>query len=225
MTSKKSVTPKSRRYTLIGGIVGIIAISIAVACILGAVFLYSSASISMPLAVRFFDFRIWIPYPNLGYHWNYQAISDLGVGTTSYMFNVGLIITGVLFFPVFPTLLKPLEYTRTAKIGVLIGIFAVASLIGIGLFSEVTGIYHYTFSVLFWMPVALVAGVLSLGMRSSSFFSKAVQYIGYFEWAAGWALGVLTVLYGAIPEWLMLLTLVIWIYPLGTEMVIKGRRA
>jgi len=224
MARKKSGTLKGVPLTLIGGIIAVVAISIAVICILGAVFLYTSASLSMPLAVKFFGFRTWIPFPNYGYDWTHQAISDLGVGPTSFMFNVGLIITGVLCFPFFPTLLKPLEYTRTAKIGILIGIFAGASLIGIGLFSEVAGFYHNLFSILFWMPIALTAGVLSYSMRSSSFFSKTVQWVGYFEWVAGWTLGVLTLLYGAIPEWLMLLTLVIWVYTLSIEMVIKGRR-
>jgi hypothetical membrane protein len=222
---KKSGASEGRRYTLIGGIIAFVAVSIAVVCILGAVFLYTSASPLKPYSVTFFTFRTWIPVPNSGYYWTSQTISDLGVGPTSLLFSAGIIITGVLCFPFFPTLLKPLEYTRTAKVGVLIGILAAAFLIDIGLFSEVLGFYHDLFSVLFWASVALTAGVLSLAMRSSSFFSRTVQYIGYFEWAAGWTLGVLTALYGAIPEWFAFLTLVIWIYALSIETVIKGRKS
>ncbi|MFB0563358.1 MAG: DUF998 domain-containing protein [Candidatus Lokiarchaeia archaeon] len=225
MASKKSGTHKGAPLTLIGGILGFVAISIAVICILGAVFLYTSASPLMPYSVKLFTFRTWIPIPNFGYDWTRQAISDLGVGPTSFMFNVGLMITGVLCFPFFPTLLGSLGYTRTAKIGVLIGIFAGLALIGIGAFSEVAGFQHNLFSILFWMLVALAAGVLSYAMRSTSLFSKTVQWIGYFEFVGGWVLGILTAIYGAIPEWLMLLVLVIWVYALSIEMVIKGRTA
>ncbi len=223
VANEKSGTFMGVPLLLIGGIIGFVAISIAVICILGAVFLYTSASPFMPYAVRL-GFRFWVPVSNFGYTWTTQAISDLGVGTTSFMFNVGLIITGILCFPFFPTILQPLGNTRTAKIGVLIGLVAGAALIGIGVFSEVASFQHNLFSILFWMLIALAAGILSYTMRSSTAFSKTVQWIGYFEFVGGWILGVLTALYGAIPEWLMLLVLVIWVYALSVEMVIKGRR-
>jgi len=224
VASKKSGTRKGGRYTLIGGIIAVALISFAVACILGAVLLYTSSPLK-PYSVNLFGFATWIPGPNVGYSWTTQWISDLGVGPSSFIFNVGLMITGVICLPFFPTTLKPLGYTRSAKIGAVIGIAAGAALIGIGAFPENAGFYHGLFSILFWSLVAVSAGVLSYSMRSSSFFSKTMQYIGYFEWAAGWTLGVLTALYGAIPEWFMLLTLVIWVYALGIEMVIKGRKA
>jgi hypothetical membrane protein len=223
--NKKSGLGKKLPLTFIGGVVAFLGITIAVVCILGAVFLYTSVSPVMPYSVKIFLFRTWVPVPNFGYSWTRQAISDLGVGPTSFMFNVGLIITGILYLPFLPTILKPLGYTRTAKIGMITGWIACFSLIGIGVFSEVASFYHNLFSILFWMLIALTAGILSFAMRSSSFFSKAMQRIGYFEWAAGWTLGVLTLLYGAIPEWLMLLTLTIWIYALSIEMIVKGRKA
>ncbi|MGQ9720922.1 MAG: hypothetical protein ACUVXA_06315 [Candidatus Jordarchaeum sp.] len=224
MAGEKSTTFMGVPLLLIGGIIGFVAISIAVICILGAVFLYTSASPFMPYAVKL-GFRFWVPVPNFGYTWTTQAISDLGVGPTSFMFNVGLIITGILCFLFFPTLLGSLGYSRTSKIGVLIGVVAGAALIGIGVFSEVASFQHNLFSILFWMLIALAAGILSYAMRSSTVFSNTVQWIGYFEFVGGWILGILTKLYGAIPEWLMLLVLVIWIYALSNNMIIKGKTA
>ncbi len=223
VASKKSGKRKGAQLTLVGGIIAVVAISIAVICILGAVFLYTSASPLMPYSVRLFNFRTWIPIPNFGYDWTRQAISDLGVGPTSFMFNVGLMITGVLCFPFFPTLIEPLGGTRTAKIGVFLGIVAGAALIGIGAFSEVASFQHNLFSAIFWILIALTAGVLSYATRSSTIFSKKVQWVGYFEFLGGWTLAILHLLFGAIPEWLMLLVLVIWVYALSSEMIIKGK--
>jgi len=96
--------------TFIGGVIGFVAINIAMICILGAVLLYTCSPLK-PYPINLFGYRTWIPGPNVGYSWTTQWISDLGVGPSSYMFNVGLMVTGVLCIPFFPTLLEPLEYT------------------------------------------------------------------------------------------------------------------
>lgn len=223
MADKKAGTLKGISLTLVGGIIAVVIISFAVACILGAVLLYTSSPLK-PYQVNLFGFATWIPGPNSGYSWTTQWISDLGVGPSSFIFNVGLIITGVICLPFFPTLLIPLGHTRSAKIGVLIGVAAGSALIGVGAFPENAGFYHGLFSILFWSLIAISAGVLSYSMRSFSLFPKPVQWIGYFELVGGLTCLVLSGIFGAIPEWTMLLILVIWVYAAGITMLIKGRR-
>ncbi|WXG39417.1 MAG: DUF998 domain-containing protein [Candidatus Freyarchaeum deiterrae] len=222
MARTKSTSSSGVSSTLIGGIIAVGLISFAVACILGSVLLYTSSPLRL-YSLDLFGGTIWYPWFNFGYNWTTQWISDLGVGPSAFIFNVGLMIAGVVCLPFFPTLLKPLGYTRSAKIGVVIGIVAGAALIGIGAFPETTGFYHPLFSVLFWSLFAVSAGVLSFAMRSTSLFPRATQYIGYFELVGGLTTLVLSGIYGAVPEWIMLLILVIWVYAAGITMLIKGR--
>ncbi len=224
MAGVKSDSLKGVPLTLIGGIIAVVIISFAAACILGAVLLYTSSPLK-PYPINFFGFATWIPGPNVGYSWTTQWISDLGVGPSSFIFNVGLMITGVICLPFFPTLLKPLGHTKSAKIGVLIGVAASVALIGIGAFPENTGFYHGLFSILFWSLIAVSAGVLSYAMRSSPLFPRSIQWIGYFELVGGLTCLVLSGIFGAVPEWTMLLILVIWVYVAGITMLIKGRTA
>ncbi|MHA1579655.1 MAG: DUF998 domain-containing protein [Candidatus Freyarchaeota archaeon] len=208
--------------TFVGGVIGFVAINIAMICILGAVLLYTCSPLK-PYPINLFGYRTWIPGPNVGYSWTTQWISDLGVGPSSYMFNVGLMVTGVLCIPFFPTLLEPLEYTRRAKLGVAVGLIAGVTLIGIGAFPENTGVWHGLFSVIFWSLIAITAGILSSAMSQSTFFSKRLQWLGYFELAAGLVCLILSGVFGSVPEWTMLFTLAVWVYALSIEMLVKGK--
>jgi hypothetical membrane protein len=134
-----------------------------------------------------------------------------------------MIIAGILTILVFPTLLKPLENTRTAKIGVALGIIAGAGLIGVGVFPENTGIYHALFAVTFFFPILIAIAVLSYANNSVKFFSKYVQWVGYISFIGGLICAILISILGPPPEWILLFLVLIWALPLGIDMLAKRK--
>jgi hypothetical membrane protein len=245
MARNKSGSSSNASFTLIGGILAVAFISYAVISILGSVLLYTSSPLRLypfdltvlttwiyylysPVtfySVNFSGATVWYYWFNFGYSWTTQWISDLGVGPSNPVFNNGLIITGIACLPFFPILLKPLGNTRPAKIGVVIGIIAGLSLIGIGVFPESYAFNHTLFSLLFWTLIAVTAGVLSYSMRSTSVFPRITQWIGYSELVGGLVFTFLSIFIGPIPEWITLLFLVIWVYAAGITMLIRYRMA
>ncbi len=87
---------------LIGGIFAVISMIVGIVCVLGAVVTYTGFPFR-PLATR------WLPFPipviSTGYSMWYQFISELGVGPSAFMFNMGLILAGILALPIFPGVL------------------------------------------------------------------------------------------------------------------------
>jgi len=119
----------------IGAVAGIAAPVVAIACIFLTIFTYRAFS------------------------WTNNALSDLGVieGLTSVVFNIGLVLAGVLSF-VFASLgLFSFAGGRLGKVGS--AFFAVSSLalVCIGVFNETFSPTHYLVSVIFFVsaPVAL----------------------------------------------------------------------
>ncbi|MEM2958102.1 MAG: DUF998 domain-containing protein [Candidatus Jordarchaeaceae archaeon] len=227
MAGEKSGSPRGLPLTFIGGVLLLAMLIVSAVSILGAVLLYTSFPLK-PYPVHFLGIKllpnVWIPAPNFGYEVFTNFISDLGVGPSSFIFNTGMIISGVLAVLVFPTLLRPLGNTGKAKIGVAFGIIAGVGLAGVGAFPENTGFYHVLFASIFFISIFIAAGVLSYANESTSFFSKTVQRLGYFVFPAGLVCTGLILIFGPPPEWALLLLLLIWALPLSIEMLAKGNR-
>lgn len=127
------------RITLIGGVFAIISMIVGTVCTLGALFQYTMFPLrGLPIPL--------IPYPlpviNTGFSIWYQAISELGIGPSAFLFNVGLIILGFLILPIFPALLGLLRNHVIAKIGILSGIVTCIGIIGVGLAPMVMSPLH-----------------------------------------------------------------------------------
>ncbi|MGQ9722865.1 MAG: DUF998 domain-containing protein [Candidatus Jordarchaeum sp.] len=226
MADEKSGSLKGVPLTFIGGILLLAMLIISTVSILGAVSLYTSFPLN-PYPIHLLGIKllptIWVPVPNYGYRVFTEFISDLGVGPSSFIFNGGIIIAGAITVLMFPTLLKPLGSTGTAKIGVVIGIIAGVGLAGVGAFPENTGFYHVLFATMFFVSIFTAAGVLSYANNSTSFFSKTVQRLGYFAFLGGLICTGLVLIFGPPPEWGLLLLLLIWALPLSIEMLAKGK--
>ncbi|MFB0563360.1 MAG: DUF998 domain-containing protein [Candidatus Lokiarchaeia archaeon] len=227
MTSDKSGSLRGLPLTFIGGILLLAMLITTTVGIFGAVLLYTSFPLK-PYPIPLFGIlnmlpSMWIPVPNLGYRVFTEFISDLGVGPSSFIFNGGMILAGALTILVFPTLLKPLGSTGTAKIGVVIGVIAGVGLVGVGAFPENTGFYHVLFATMFFVSIFIAAGVLSYANNSTLFFSKTVQGLGYFVLLGGLICTGLVPIFGPPPEWVLLLLVLIWALPLSIEMLAKGK--
>ncbi|MEM3677913.1 MAG: DUF998 domain-containing protein [Candidatus Bathyarchaeia archaeon] len=95
------------------------------------------------------------------FDWRRNALSDLGVGSSSLIFNLGLILGGL------PLLIFGLSlyiYYRRAALGFgwLLLALSGASLTGIGAFPEDKGAIHLYFSVAFF--TLLASSLLSIGL-------------------------------------------------------------
>lgn len=215
---------KGGRAIFLGGILLLAMLIISTLGIFGAVFLYNSSPLK-PYPIEFIN-RIalfWIPVPNYGYSVFFDFISDLGVGPSSFIFNTGMIIAGALNIPVYPTLIKPLGSTTTAKIGAVTGIIASIGLIGVGVFTETTGFTHVLFATTFFFLIFITAGLVSYANNSTHFFSKNVQRLGYCAFLGGLICTALVAIFGPPPEWVLLLIMLIWALPLSREMLAKGK--
>lgn len=225
MASKKS---GSTSLTLtLGGLLFLAMLIITSISIYGAILLYNSFPLK-PYPIYLFGVLnlvpgFWFPVPNYGYSVFREFISDLGVGPSSSIFNAGIIISGLLTIAVFPTLLKPLGSTGMAKIGVLIGIIAGVSLIGIGVFPETQGTYHVLFAVIFFVSIFIAIGVLSYANNLAMFFSTHVQLLGYVSFLLGLVCTFLVPFLGPAAEWPLLFFLLIWALPLSIDMLAKRK--
>ena len=105
--------------------------------------------------------------------WTENWLSDLGGmvgekpiwaarGTASVIFNIGLIITGMMGF-VFATTIRKIRMlnTRLGRIGTLLVILDMFALCATGIFPETTGFLHTFVSIVFFFLVSL--SLLSIG--------------------------------------------------------------
>ncbi|MEM2122218.1 MAG: DUF998 domain-containing protein [Candidatus Bathyarchaeia archaeon] len=106
------------------------------------------------------------------FDWRHNALSDLGVGGPSLIFNLGLILSGL---PILLFGLSLYVYHRRAILGLgwlLLGLSG-ASLTGIGVFPEDRGIIHFYFSVAFFTLLASSILVIGLEMLLSQRYKLA----------------------------------------------------
>jgi len=209
---KKGANP---RITIIGGIFAIVSFAVGTVCTLGALFLYT-----------IFPFRglpvSWLLYPipvfNTGFSIWYQAISELGIGPSAFMFNVGLMITGVLALVMFPALFRLLRGSIVAILGIVSGLITCIGIIGVGLAPMVMSPLHGLFGMIFFVSVGITVTLLSIAMLLDTPFSKAVAAFGFFFVVVDVAFLIVS---NSILEWSVFFVLVAWILVVGIEMLLK----
>nr|MDO8081185.1 DUF998 domain-containing protein [Candidatus Freyarchaeota archaeon] len=205
------------RIILIGGVFAVVSMAVAIFCILGAVVTYSG------LPFRFLAVR-WLPGPipwlNTGYSMLSQYISELGIGPSASMFNIGLIITGILSLPIFPGLLGRFRDSVIAKIAIVLGVVAAVALIGVGLFPMVVSSYHGLVSIIFFISIGIAIVLLSYMMLKVTFFPKAIAVYGF----AFVVVDLIFLIFGdPLPEWAVFFVIVTWILAVGVWVLIKRK--
>lgn len=203
------------RSTLISGLFAVVSMCVGIVSILGAVVLYSSSPLK-PAFIRGFPF----PFPvlNSGYVIFGQYISELGIGPSSFLFNYGLMVTGVLAVPLFPGLLKLLRNTTVAKVGVIFGSVAAIALIGVGAFPMVVSSLHGPFSTVFFVCIGVSIVLISWEMLRGAFFSKAIAYYGFFFVLVDLSFIILG---NPAAEWGFFFVIVTWLLATGIQMLLK----
>ena len=94
------------------------------------------------------------------FSWTKNALSDLGVsGPGSYIFNYGLVLTGMLAMVFSLGLYELAESSVSGRLGFLLSVAGDVFLSGIGIFPETSGRIHYYVSVAFFvsMPLSMLA--------------------------------------------------------------------
>ncbi|MBS7251164.1 MAG: hypothetical protein KIH08_11350 [Candidatus Freyarchaeota archaeon] len=205
------------RTTLVGGIFALVSMIVGTVCTLGALLQYTIfpfRGLTIPL----------IPYPlpviNTGFSIWYQAISELGIGPSAFLFNVGLIVLGFLILPIFPALLALLRNSTFAKVGVLSGLVTCFGIVGVGLAPMVMSPLHSVFGLIFFVSVGITVFLLSLAMFRSKFFSRVVAVYGFFFVVVDLIFMIVST---SIWEWMVFFVLVTWILLVGIEMLRKHK--
>ncbi|MEM0359495.1 MAG: DUF998 domain-containing protein [Candidatus Hadarchaeales archaeon] len=126
--------------------------------------------------------------PSFG--WMENALSDLGVGKTAPLFNLGLMVTGLLLFIFSLSSLFVIRESSGQFASLLLGLDSLA-LFCIGLFPESYGDLHFWVSVLFFLLFPFVPLSFSLffwkkGMKRGSLLSLFFSFLPGIPWVYRW---------------------------------------
>lgn len=207
-----------RRIILIGGVSAVVSMVINIVCVLGAVVTYTSLPFR-PLSLNWLPLPIHVvPVINTGYSGWYMFISELGIGPSAFIFNLGLIISGILVLPFFPCLLWLLKRSIKVKVGTVLALITYLSLIGVGLAPMVLSPFHVLFGAFFFIFGGIAIVLLSYAMLRGTFFSKTIGVYGFF-------IGIIDLIGiifgGTVLEWIIYSAMVLWILLVGVQMILK----
>ena len=147
------------------------------------------------------------------FRWEINAISDFGVSDVAWLFNISLIICGILCLTFCIGLFMSLD-NWLGKIGSIFLLLSCVSLVGIGLFTEDYSPWHFYFSVGFFVLLLLALliqgtyfawkGPLYIGI-----LAMPIAFIGIYGWATYTPPGI------AIPEAMTFVPGGLWFMLLG----------
>jgi len=179
---------------------GVIAPIFAFACILSAVTFWSQFS------------------------WADNALSDLGVqpGITAIVFNVGLVVSGLLFLVFAAGLFMLMRRQVLGKVGAVIFALSCIALIGIGVFNESYSPTHYQVSVAFFVlfPISLFvlsAALWRLRQRGFGVFTLGVALVAAAVWVLEFTLHYVPNV--AVPEFVSGLAGAVWMETLSVRVL------
>ena len=150
------------------------------------------------------------------FSWNKNALSDIGVSQTAWLFNIALIIGGLLNLLFAFGLRNYLGKIRWLKIGVSLLIVSSISLLLVGVFTENYSIIHALVALgyLLLAPVAIIC----IGQEvKSKKFGKVSLTLGIIALLTIFGLPVITFVVNlqigfAVPEFAESLLLSIWTF-------------
>lgn len=152
------------------------------------------------------------------FSWSANALSDLGVsGTAVSVFNLGLMLSGLLAMVFAAGLFKALGREFLGRAGAVVLFLATIALFGVGLFPETAGEIHFYVSVAFFalLPISfLLIGVCLLMWKHGKklgYISILIAGLAVSPWAFSWD-GV------AIPEMISVVFVSAWIMIMGLKL-------
>ena len=162
------------------------------------------------------------------FSWNKNALSDIGVSQTAWLFNSALIIGGLLNLLFAFGLRNYLGKIRWLKIGVSLLIVSSISLALVGVFTENYSIIHALVALgyLLLAPVAIIC----IGQEvKSKKFGKVSLTLGIIALLAIFGLPVITFVVNlqigfAVPEFAESLLLSIWTFWVSINLLQRNRK-
>jgi hypothetical membrane protein len=162
------------------------------------------------------------------FSWNKNALSDIGVSQTAWLFNIALIIGGLLNLLFAFGLRNYLGKIRWLKIGVSLLIVSSISLALVGVFTENYSIIHALVALgyLLLAPVAIIC----IGQEvKSKKFGKASLTFGIIALLTIFGLPVITFVVNlqigfAVPEFAESLLLSIWTFWVSINLLQRNRK-
>jgi hypothetical membrane protein len=162
------------------------------------------------------------------FSWNKNALSDIGVSQTAWLFNIALIIGGLLNLLFAFGLRNYLGKIRWLKIGVSLLIVSSISLALVGVFTENYSIIHALMALgyLLLAPVAIIC----IGQEvKSKKFGKVSLTLGIIALLAIFGLPVITFVVNlqigfAVPEFAESLLLSIWTFWVSINLLQRNRK-
>ena len=176
-----------------GGIFGILSISIGILC----------------------DLLSYLYFP--GYNMVDNLVSELGVGPGGIFFNIGIVITGILFIPFYICLGKSFSTEKInpniKKVAVVSALISsiTFSLIGFFPLTEMNILInatHGTLAVIHWIHALISIVIFGILMIQDDNYTK---FQAYYSFAVG--LIIITFFLTQIPltEWIWTISIVVWI--------------
>ena len=150
------------------------------------------------------------------FSWNKNALSDIGVSQTAWLFNSALIVGGLLNFLLAIGLRNYLAKTRWLKIGVSLFTISSISLALVGVFTENYNIIHALVALGYLLLAPL--GIICIGRgEKSKQFGKVSLAIGTIALLTIFGLPIITFVVNlqigfAVPEFAESLALSIWTF-------------
>jgi hypothetical membrane protein len=125
------------------------------------------------------------------FSWQENALSDLGVGRTAPLFNLGLMVAGLLLFLFSLASLLLLREEPPGLLSSLLLAVDSVCLFGIGLFPENRGDTHLFFSALFFLLFPLFALAFSAllwekGLRRGALLTLLLSPLTILPWLYPW---------------------------------------
>jgi len=164
------------------------------------------------------------------FSWTQNALSDLGIqsGTTTPLFNYGLISSGIIALIFASGLFSFLGDKLLGKIGAAVFTLAVVSLTAIGVFPESVRPTHFYVSVAFFMlfPISMlliVATFLLADKKQLGWFTFMVAMIAAVPWVLQFTVPYVENV--AIPETISAVSASMWAIALGYKMIVQSSRS
>ncbi|XES77804.1 MAG: DUF998 domain-containing protein [Candidatus Bathyarchaeia archaeon] len=160
------------------------------------------------------------------FSWTDNALSDLGVqsGITAPVFNIGLIVGGILFVVFAAGMFRYMGKNVVGKAASVLLAVACIALVCIGIFNENFHPTHYIVSVMLFvfLPISMLTFVGAFWMEGKRKLSLFTLGLGLFA-AAVWVLQLTLnyVPHVAIPEFTSGLAGSIWVIVLSWQMLKK----
>jgi hypothetical membrane protein len=162
------------------------------------------------------------------FSWNKNALSDIGVSQTAWLFNSALIIDGLLNLLFAFGLRNYLGKTRWLKLGVSLLIVSSISFALVGVFTENYNIIHglVALGCLLLAPVGIIC--IGRGEKSKQ-FGKVSLALGITALLAIFGLPVITFVANlqigfAVPEFAESLVLSIWTFWVSLNLLRRNRK-